>query len=61
MIDSFQTDRQDALTGDIDVTKLPLHPSPPGLANGQLLVDLLPHQSQGLQVSTSISRVPKVS
>jgi SWI/SNF-related matrix-associated actin-dependent regulator of chromatin subfamily A3 len=43
---------QDALTGNIDVTKLPLHPSPPGIANGQLHVDLLPHQSQALQVST---------
>ncbi|WVQ81722.1 hypothetical protein IAT38_003847 [Cryptococcus sp. DSM 104549] len=39
----------DALTADFDASKLPFHPSPPGIANGQLLVDLLPHQSQGLQ------------
>ncbi|ORY32870.1 SNF2 family N-terminal domain-domain-containing protein [Naematelia encephala] len=39
----------DNLTADIDVSKLPLHPSPPGVANGQLQVDLLPHQSQALQ------------
>jgi SWI/SNF-related matrix-associated actin-dependent regulator of chromatin subfamily A3 len=41
---------QDSLTGDVDVSKLPLHPSPPGLESGELLVDLLPHQSQALQV-----------
>ncbi|WVF71338.1 hypothetical protein IAT40_006141 [Kwoniella sp. CBS 6097] len=39
----------DSLTGNMDVSKLPLHPSPPGLANGQLLVDIMPHQSQALQ------------
>lgn len=42
---------KDSLTGDIDVGKLPLHPSPPGIASGELMVDLLPHQSQALQVS----------
>jgi hypothetical protein len=45
------TDEQDSLTSNIDVTNLPLHPSPPGIANGQLKVDLLPHQSQAIQVS----------
>ncbi|OCF32964.1 DNA repair protein Rad5 [Kwoniella heveanensis BCC8398] len=39
----------DSLTGNMDVSKLPLHASPPGLANGQLLVEILPHQSQVLQ------------
>ncbi|OSX66693.1 hypothetical protein POSPLADRAFT_1131555, partial [Postia placenta MAD-698-R-SB12] len=32
-----------------DVLGLPLHPSPPGIANGDLKVDLLKHQSQALQ------------
>jgi SWI/SNF-related matrix-associated actin-dependent regulator of chromatin subfamily A3 len=41
---------QDDLTADSDVTNLPLHPNPPGIASGQLMVDLLPHQSQALQV-----------
>ncbi|KAL7421932.1 hypothetical protein Q5752_003704 [Cryptotrichosporon argae] len=41
-----------ALTADIDVTSLPLHPSPPSLANGQLMTDLLPHQSQALDWMT---------
>ncbi|KAK8864537.1 hypothetical protein IAR55_001787 [Kwoniella newhampshirensis] len=41
--------RMDALTADEDASKLPLHPSPPGLENGQLLVDILPHQSQALK------------
>ncbi|WWC70170.1 uncharacterized protein I206_104118 [Kwoniella pini CBS 10737] len=39
----------DSLTGDIDVSKLPLHPNPPGVASGQLNTDLLPHQSQALK------------
>lgn len=33
----------------MDVAKLPLHPSPPSIASGELLNDLLPHQSQALQ------------
>lgn len=45
------TDLQDSLTADIDVGKLPLHPDPPGIASGHLVVDLLPHQSQALQAS----------
>lgn len=45
-------DQQDTLTSNIDVSKLPLHPSPPGVANGQLRVDLLGHQSQALHVSS---------
>ncbi|WVR06882.1 hypothetical protein IAU60_003918 [Kwoniella sp. DSM 27419] len=39
----------DSLTSTQDVTKLPLHPSPPGLAKGDMMVDLMPHQSQALQ------------
>ncbi|EIW70483.1 hypothetical protein TREMEDRAFT_60987 [Tremella mesenterica DSM 1558] len=46
--DSVMVGFKDNLTANIDVTKLPLHPNPPGLANGQLLVDILPHQSQAL-------------
>ncbi|CAK9786233.1 unnamed protein product [Cutaneotrichosporon oleaginosum] len=38
-----------ALTAGMDVTKLPLHPSPPSRLSGELLVDLLPHQSQALK------------
>jgi SWI/SNF-related matrix-associated actin-dependent regulator of chromatin subfamily A3 len=33
----------------MDVTKLPLHPWPPSRMSGELLVDLLPHQSQALK------------
>ncbi|ORX35743.1 SNF2 family N-terminal domain-domain-containing protein [Kockovaella imperatae] len=39
----------DSLTSDIDVSKLPLHPSPPGIQDGTLKTDLLPHQCQALQ------------
>ncbi|KGB78750.3 hypothetical protein CNBG_4588 [Cryptococcus deuterogattii R265] len=47
--DLKQVDKvMDALTSDVDVSKLPLHPAPPGTANGQLLTNLLPHQSQAL-------------
>ncbi|GMK54505.1 hypothetical protein CspeluHIS016_0110910 [Cutaneotrichosporon spelunceum] len=38
-----------ALTADMDATELPLHPSPPSLMSGELLVDLLPHQLQALK------------
>lgn len=38
----------DALVEIKDVLSLPLHPSPPGISSGDLKVDLLPHQSQGL-------------
>lgn len=31
-----------------DILSLPVHPSPPGIANGNLTVDLLKHQSQAL-------------
>lgn len=40
---------QTALTADMDVTKLPLLENPPGLANGDLNVDLLPHQRQAIR------------
>lgn len=42
--------RQDSLTKNIDVMGLPPHPDPPGVAKGNLNVDLLYHQSQALQV-----------
>lgn len=42
-------DPQAALTADMDVTKLPLLSDPPGVANGDLVVDLLPHQSQAVR------------
>ncbi|ODO09326.1 hypothetical protein I350_02926 [Cryptococcus amylolentus CBS 6273] len=49
-VDIKQSDKvMDALTGDVNVSLLPLHPSPPGVLNNQLVVDLLPHQSQALQ------------
>ncbi|WRT66541.1 uncharacterized protein IL334_003500 [Kwoniella shivajii] len=48
--DQKQADNvMDTLTSEIDVSKLPLHPSPPGILNGQLVVDILPHQSQALK------------
>ncbi|OXG23958.1 DNA repair protein Rad5 [Cryptococcus neoformans Tu259-1] len=48
--DLKQVDKvMDALTSDVDVSKLPLHPAPPGTADGRLLTNLLPHQSQALQ------------
>jgi SWI/SNF-related matrix-associated actin-dependent regulator of chromatin subfamily A3 len=34
----------DTLCSVDDVLKLPVHPSPPGIANGELRVDLLKHQ-----------------
>jgi SWI/SNF-related matrix-associated actin-dependent regulator of chromatin subfamily A3 len=43
-------DQQDSLTKDMDLTSLPAHSSPPGIARGNLHVDLLHHQSQALQV-----------
>jgi SWI/SNF-related matrix-associated actin-dependent regulator of chromatin subfamily A3 len=45
---------QDYLTADTDVTKLPLHSNPPGIGSGDLMVDLLPHQSQALQVKSVV-------
>ncbi|KAG2126297.1 SNF2 family N-terminal domain-containing protein [Suillus clintonianus] len=32
-----------------DILNLPIHPNPPGVASGDLVVDLLKHQSQALQ------------
>ena len=34
----------DTLCSVDDVLKLPVHPGPPGIANGELKVDLLKHQ-----------------
>ncbi|KAH7924627.1 hypothetical protein BV22DRAFT_1129678 [Leucogyrophana mollusca] len=39
----------DALCSTDDVLNLPVHPSPPGVASGDLVVNLLKHQSQALQ------------
>lgn len=39
----------DTLCSTDDILNLPLHRNPPGIQNGQLTVDLLKHQVQGLQ------------
>ncbi|KAH9998504.1 SNF2 family N-terminal domain-containing protein [Russula compacta] len=39
----------DAVCSTDDVLNLPEHPSPPGIASGELRVDLLRHQKQALQ------------
>ncbi|OAX42534.1 hypothetical protein K503DRAFT_847742 [Rhizopogon vinicolor AM-OR11-026] len=39
----------DALCSVDDILNLPVHPDPPGVASGDLVVDLLKHQSQALQ------------
>lgn len=39
----------DSLTSVDDVLSLPVHSNPPGIATGELKVDLLKHQSQALQ------------
>ncbi|KIJ19024.1 hypothetical protein PAXINDRAFT_97103, partial [Paxillus involutus ATCC 200175] len=39
----------DTLCSTVDILNLPVHPNPPGVASGELLVNLLKHQSQALQ------------
>ncbi|KAG9316303.1 hypothetical protein JVU11DRAFT_2334 [Chiua virens] len=39
----------DTLILTVDLLNLPVHPNPPGIASGELVVDLLKHQSQALQ------------
>ncbi|KAF9222676.1 hypothetical protein BS17DRAFT_708165 [Gyrodon lividus] len=39
----------DTLCSTVDILNLPVHPNPPGVARGDLVVDLLKHQSQALQ------------
>lgn len=39
----------DSVCSTDDVLKLPLHPDPPGTAKGNMYVDLMRHQLQGLQ------------
>ncbi|KAG1752940.1 SNF2 family N-terminal domain-containing protein [Suillus lakei] len=39
----------DTLCSVNDILNLPVHPAPPGVASGDLVVDLLKHQSQALQ------------
>lgn len=34
----------DTLFSTVDILNLPVHPNPPGTANGELMVDLLKHQ-----------------
>ncbi|KAI6046015.1 SNF2 family N-terminal domain-containing protein [Pisolithus marmoratus] len=47
--DSRRTSLLDTLCAADDILNLPIHPNPPGVANGDLVVDLLKHQSQALQ------------
>lgn len=46
----------------MDVTKLPLLESPPGVASGELNVDLLPHQSQAIRwmIDHEHPKLPKI-
>ncbi|KAK0485859.1 SNF2 family N-terminal domain-containing protein [Armillaria novae-zelandiae] len=39
----------DSVCSTEDILNLPLHPSPPGIQQGNLVVDLMKHQCQGLQ------------
>lgn len=39
----------DSVCSTEDILNLPLHPSPPGIEHGNLVVDLMKHQCQGLQ------------
>ncbi|KAK0225975.1 SNF2 family N-terminal domain-containing protein [Armillaria fumosa] len=39
----------DSVCSTEDISNLPLHPSPPGIDQGNLVVDLMKHQCQGLQ------------
>ncbi|KAI6026131.1 SNF2 family N-terminal domain-containing protein [Pisolithus microcarpus] len=47
--DSRRTSLLDTLCAADDILNLPAHPNPPGVASGDLVVDLLKHQSQALQ------------
>lgn len=47
--DSRRTSLLDTLCAADDILNLPAHPNPPGVASGDLVVDLLRHQSQALQ------------
>ncbi|KAI6032893.1 SNF2 family N-terminal domain-containing protein [Pisolithus orientalis] len=47
--DSRRTSLLDTLCTADDILNLPVHPNPPGVASGDLVVDLLKHQSQALQ------------
>ncbi|KAI6157534.1 SNF2 family N-terminal domain-containing protein [Pisolithus tinctorius] len=47
--DSRRTSLLDTLCAADDILNLPVHPNPPGVASGDLVVDLLKHQSQALQ------------
>jgi len=37
----------DTLFSTVDILNLPVHPNPPGIASGELMVDLLKHQVRG--------------
>ncbi|KAF8556100.1 hypothetical protein OG21DRAFT_1506885 [Imleria badia] len=39
----------DTLCATVDILNLPVHANPPGIASGELMVDLLKHQNQALQ------------
>jgi SWI/SNF-related matrix-associated actin-dependent regulator of chromatin subfamily A3 len=45
-----RTSLLDTLCSTEDVFNLPEHPNPPGIASGELRVDLLRHQVRGLRV-----------
>ncbi|KAI5123845.1 hypothetical protein M0805_005664 [Coniferiporia weirii] len=47
--ESRRTSLLDTLCSTEDVLNLPVHPNPPGVATGDLMVNLLKHQSQALQ------------
>ncbi|KAH8108075.1 SNF2 family N-terminal domain-containing protein [Cristinia sonorae] len=51
----------DTLCSTDDILKLPVHSGPPGIANGDLKVDLLKHQSQALQwcIDREYPKLPK--
>ncbi|TCD63046.1 hypothetical protein EIP91_006059 [Steccherinum ochraceum] len=51
----------DTLCSSEDILSLPTHPTPPGLQNGDLRVELLKHQSQALQwcIDREYPQLPK--
>ncbi|KAH8119200.1 SNF2 family N-terminal domain-containing protein [Phellopilus nigrolimitatus] len=59
--ESRRTSLLDTLCSTEDVLNLPVHPCPPGIATGDLVVDLLKHQSQALQwcIDREYPKLPK--
>ncbi|EGO00039.1 hypothetical protein SERLA73DRAFT_167889 [Serpula lacrymans var. lacrymans S7.3] len=56
-----RTSLLDTLCSKDDILNLPIHPSPPGIQSGDLVVDLLKHQSQALQwcIEHEYPKLPK--